>query len=40
MVGPEAIRQKYRTLFELMEGTEVFQQLVTAYDIAGVLGND
>lgn len=40
MVGPEAIRQKYRTLFDLMEGTDIFRQLVTAYDIGGVQGND
>jgi hypothetical protein len=35
-VGPEAIRHKYRTLFEALKGTNLADSLIIARDLSGV----
>ncbi len=36
MVGPEAVRHKYRALFEAIEGTNLADSLIIARDLSGV----
>lgn len=36
LVGPEAIRHKYRTLFEALKGTNLADSLIIARDLSGV----
>jgi hypothetical protein len=36
VVGPEAVRHKYRALFEAIKGTNLADSLIIARDLGGV----